>query len=80
MVEALALPRVGRRHRGTRVGEDDALEQRLGTVAVLGAPLARTLLQDGVNAVPEFLRDDSVMLTGIWRAFADRFAQIRRGC
>lgn len=76
MIEPLALPRVGRRHGCARVGEDEALQQRLGAVAVLGAPVARALLEDGVNAVPEVLADDGVMLAGIGRALMHRLAQI----
>src|SRR5699024_3454643 len=75
-VEPPAFAGVRWRERGAVGTEQQPLQQRWCLRASARGTLARALLQDGVDAVPNLGIDDGVMLAGIAVALVDGFADV----
>src|SRR5690606_41340675 len=75
-VQPAALSRV-RRGKGRPVGaKQQSLQQRWSIGAGAGGALPRTLLQDGVDAVPRLPVDDGLVLARIALTLVHSFADV----
>src|SRR5206468_4298855 len=77
-VELAVPPRVAWRHGGAGRAEDEALEQSRGAGAATGGSLARALLEDRLDPVPELAVDDRLVLARVGRALVPGLPDVHR--
>src|SRR5207302_4448331 len=77
-VELAVPPRVAWRHRGAARAEDEPFEQSRGAGTAAGGSLARALLQNGLNPIPELAVDDRLVLARVGCALVPGLPDVHR--